>query len=213
MERRMSKVLLAVVTCGDPKFKERADVQREVWVPKVVGADVRFFLAKQDREPLPDEVFLDVPDDYKSLPTKVRAMQQWAVANGYQKVCKLDDDTLVMPERMLASIPEQDYAGYLNGTPPKPWCSGFCYWLSEKAMKIVAEAPIPPEEWAEDRWVGGVLHGHGIKPHWDRRYCLIIPKWAVPNLKTAVAVCDCTGDNYHPGGKPRTLQELQAMCL
>jgi hypothetical protein len=206
----MSKILIGVVTCE--KFKERADAQRASWVPRIQGADVRFFLAKQDHDPLPDEVFLDCPDDYKSLPAKVKAMYQWAIANGYQKVCKLDDDTF-LASRIMTVVPPQDYAGFLNATPPKPWCSGFCYWLSERAMRIVAEAPIPSDEWAEDRWVGGVLHGHGIMPHWDKRYALIVPGWRLPDFKTAVAICDCTGDAFHPNtGKQRTLQELQALC-
>jgi len=205
------KILLAVVTCE--RFKFRADAQRATWVPLVKGADVRFFLAKQERDSLPDEVFLDCPDDYHSLPLKVKLMYQWSLANGYTKTLKADDDTLLVPDRLLAAVPPQDYAGYLNGTPPKPWCSGFAYWTSEQAMRIVSEAPIPEGEWAEDRWVGGVLFDHGIKPHWDKRYCLIIPGWPMPNLRTAVAVCDCTGDNSHPGShQPRTLQELQVLC-
>jgi|SRR5271157_2420463 len=206
--------LLAIVTCGDPKFKARADIQRAVWVPLVGDrADVRFFLSKQGRDPLPDEVFLDCPDDYRSLPLKVKLMFAWALANGYAKAMKLDDDTLVIPDRLLDGIPPQDYAGFLNGTPPKPWCSGFCYWLSEEAMRVVASAAIPEGEWAEDRWVGGVLHDHGIHPFYDRRYSLIIPGWSMPNFKAAVAICDCTGDNCHPGGQPRTMKELQALCL
>lgn len=203
----MSKILIAVVTCE--KFKTRADAQRQTWVPRIQGADVRFFLGKQEREPLSDEVFLDVPDDYKSLPHKVRAMHQWALASGYTKVLKTDDDTYVHPVRMMSAIPPQDYAGFLNGTPPKPWCSGFCYWLSETAMRITSVSEIPTEEWAEDRWVGGVLYDHGIKPFYDRRYSLIIPGWRLPDFKTAVAICDCTGDNAHPGGGPKSLRELQ----
>lgn len=205
------KVLIAVVTCE--RFKSRADAQRATWVPRIQGMDVRFFLAKQSRAPLPDEVFLDCADDYHSLPVKVKLMYQWALANGYNKILKTDDDTYIHPIKILSAVPTQDYAGFLNGTPPKPWCSGFAYWLSEKAIRIVAMAAIPEGEWAEDRWVGGVLHDHGIKPHWDRRYCLIIPGWRLPDFRTAVAICDCTGDNSHPGNqRPKTLQELQVLC-
>ena len=204
------KLLLAIVTCE--KFKARADAQRATWVPLVKGADVRFFLAKQEREPLPDEVFLDgCPDDYHSLPLKVRLMLQWALANGYQKVCKLDDDTCVHPQRMLAALPTNSYTGFVNQTPPKPWCSGFAYWLDERAMKIVANAEIPTGEWAEDRWVGSVLHDAGIQPLYDRRHCLIIPGWSVPDFKRAVAICDCTGDNAHPVGQSKTMLELYTM--
>jgi hypothetical protein len=234
----MSKILIAVVTCE--KFQARAAAQQATWVPGIQGADVRFFLGKPSGicgKDFGDEIFcinnkdhngecqytgrdeshsviLNVPDDYKSLPYKVRAMHKWAIAHGYDKVLKLDDDTYLHPQRVMSAIPPQDYAGFLNATPPKPWCSGFCYWLSERALNITANAEIPPDEWAEDRWVGGVLFDHGIKPYWDRRYSLIVPGWRLPDFKTAVAICDCTGDNAHPSGGrgPKTLQELQEMC-
>jgi hypothetical protein len=209
------KILLAVVTCGDPKFKARADEQRATWVPRIQGADVRFFLAKQSREPLPDEVFLDIPDDYKSLPAKVKAMFQWALSNGYTKCAKMDDDTLIIPSRFMGIILSETrpYFGFLNATPPKPWASGFCYIIDANAMSIVTGAPVPPEEWAEDRWVGGVLFDHGIRPHYDQRFALIIPHWRLPNFKTVAAICDCTGDNAHPDASiPKTMAELQAMC-
>jgi len=196
---------MAIVTCE--KFKHRADAQRATWIPQIKGADVKFFLAKQPRDPLPDEVFLDVPDDYKSLPIKVKHMFIWARANGYIRTMKLDDDTYVHPTRMLAALPyDRDYVGFLNATPPRPWCSGFCYWLSARAMGIVADAPIPEGEWAEDRWVGGVLHQHGIYPSYDPRYSLIIPGWRMPDFKTLVAVCDCFEN-------PKSLQELQNMII
>jgi hypothetical protein len=181
--------LIAIVTCE--RFKARADAQRRVWTHRAQGMDVRFFLAKQDREPLPDEVFLDVPDDYHSLPLKVKHMFQWALANGYENTLKTDDDTVINPIRLLAAMPPQDYAGFLNATPPKPWCSGFAYWISGRAMRIMAEASIPEGEWAEDKWVGGVLFDHGIKPHWDRRHGLLIKGWRDPDFRTAVAICDC----------------------
>jgi hypothetical protein len=207
------KPLLAIVTCE--RFKHRADAQRATWVPLVQGADVKFFLARQAREPESDEVFLDVPDDYHSLPLKVRLMLAWALEQKYDRCAKMDDDTLVVPGRFMPVMlsENRDYYGFLNGTPPKPWSSGFAYVLSERAMRIVSEAAIPEGEWAEDRWVGGVLFDHGIRPHYDPRFALIIPGWRLPDFKTAVAICDCTGDNAHPDSNPpKSMAELQAMC-
>ncbi len=173
---------------------------------------MRFFIGEPiSVDPLPDEVYLEVPDDYEHLPHKVKAGYQWALANGYNKVCKMDSDVCVHPVRLMVAVPPQDYVGFLNGTPPHGWCSGFCYWLSEKALRIAADMDIPEGEWAEDRCVSNALFDHGIKPYWDRRYSLIIPGWALPNFKTAVAICDCTGDNAHPGSKPKTMAELYAM--
>jgi hypothetical protein len=201
------KILLAVITCGDPKFKARTDIQRATWLPSVKDADVRFFLAKQDREPLADEVFLDVPDDYLSLPTKVKAMFSWSVANEYTHTLKLDDDTVLHPQKLLANIPTQDYTGFLNNTHPKPWCSGFAYWLSNRAQKIIIEAPIPPEEWAEDRWVGGVLHGHSIFPNYDTKFGLILP-WMSPNFQMSVAICD-----WHPSPYSYSMEVIYNMMV
>ena len=189
------KILVAVVTCD--RFKHRADEQRATWVPLVGDrATVKFFLAKQGREPLPDEVFLeDCPDDYNSLPLKVKLTFQWALANGFQQVTKLDDDTYLCPNNFFVGPPSHDYTGFLNATKPKPWCSGFCYTISERAMKIVAEATIPEGEWAEDRFVGGVLHDAGIHPFWDKRYALMLSVngyWPSSyDLRTSVAICDC----------------------
>jgi hypothetical protein len=46
---------------------------------------------------------------------------------------------------------------------PNGWCSGFAYWVSGKALEIIAEAPDPNFK-AEDLWVGVILSKHGIKP-------------------------------------------------
>jgi hypothetical protein len=158
------KILIAVVTCGAEKFAARAAAQRETWVKDVKGrADVRYFLARQAREPLEDEVFLDCDDSYKALPYKVRAMLVWALANGYTLVFKTDDDCYVRVDNLLLDPPRAHYVGHLNDTPPV-WISGLGYWLSHKAMKIAAFATIPGDEWAEDRWMGGVMRGAGIEP-------------------------------------------------
>lgn len=153
------RALIAVVTCE--KRKARADAQRETWVPRIKGVDVRFFLAKQAREPLPDEVFLDVPDDYENLPLKVRTVFQWAQAEGYSRVLKTDDDVYMFPE-VVDRIPTAEYAGHVNWTPPR-WCSGFAYWLGSKALQIIAEASLT-EDSSEDRWVASVMNLNGIAP-------------------------------------------------
>lgn len=161
------KILFAVITCG--KFKDRADAQRETWVieaKKFSYVDVKFFLGTQDREPLPDEVFLDVDDSYLGLPQKVQCAIQWARENDYTKMVKLDDDVFVFPDRLLASIPRADYVGQINGEPP--FCSGFCYWLSWKAMKYISAAELPDDpQVGEDRFVSTVLRDHGIRPTGD----------------------------------------------
>lgn len=184
------KILIAVITCHH--MRARANAQRETWVPDVHGADVRFFLGRPasispaERPatsiqphpvvPAADEIFLDVPDDYKGLPAKVQAMWKWAHDNGYEFGLKLDDDVYLQPGRALASgFEKHDYVGRLRGASgiyPAPYASGFSYWLSRKAMKIIADTSLNGDV-AEDRFVGNALHAKGISCHADYRYVVV----------------------------------------
>lgn len=164
----MSKVLIAVITCHE--FRHRADAQRTTWVPLVSGADVRFFVGTGARPQRTDEVFLDVRDDYVSLPYKVRAALRWALDHGYDYVFKTDDDVYVQPDRLLASDFRHDYVGP-TGTDGQPYASGFAHWLSRAAMEQLVEADV--DDWAEDRWTGVVLERAGIHVRVDSRYAII----------------------------------------
>jgi hypothetical protein len=113
---------------------------------------------------------LRVPDDYKSLPLKTKALCQWALDNGFQRMLKLDDDAFVYLKNF--KIVYEDYAGMWipkndlgvpdrnilplpPGTTKFDYASGGGYWLSERSMKIIVETQIT--DWAEDRWVGQAL--------------------------------------------------------
>jgi hypothetical protein len=126
----------------------------------VKGADVRFFLGQPEREALSGEVFLQAPDDYYSLPYKVRELSRWALANGYERLLKLDDDALLFPNRVI--VPSSHCVGWMQ--PCGDYCAGFAYWLSRRAMEVVANADIPEGMHSEDRWTGAVLAAAGIKP-------------------------------------------------
>src|SRR5258708_33335820 len=96
------KILIAVVACH--KRAHYTQFQRETWIQDVIGADCRFFYGRGSHsEPKSDEVVLDVPDDYEHLSEKVQAIFQYALANGYSFVFKVDDDAYVCPERLLKS--------------------------------------------------------------------------------------------------------------
>lgn len=158
------KPLIAIVTCH--RFKNRADGQRATWIPEVKGMDYKFFLGSGgDRPPGADEVFLDVNDDYPSLPWKVRAVMKWADEHGYDCVLKCDDDTFICPEKL--ELPLTPYEGRVNHSHvrliPNGWCSGFAYWLAGIGLKAVAYAE-EPTTGAEDLWTGIVLNKTGFRP-------------------------------------------------
>jgi hypothetical protein len=120
---------------------------------------------------LPHKVFvrfytgltLDVPDDYKSLPLKTKAICE--VGKEFDFTLLVDTDTYLSIPRAIASGFEQHaYSGWviswLRPYPKKgsnwnewcfgrsmaefyvkyPYCSGPSYWLSHKACEIIAEA-------------------------------------------------------------------------
>lgn len=156
------KFLIAVITCENRKAW--ADAQRATWV-KDCRHDLRFFLARQPRDPLADEVFLDCGDEYKDLCEKMREVSRWTVAAGYDLMMKVDDDVIVWPTRL--EFPQGHYTGWKQEPETANWCSGMTYWLSRDAMKVVSESELPETSVAvpapEDRWTGSMLKTAGIR--------------------------------------------------
>jgi hypothetical protein len=172
------KVLIAVESCQ--WHKNHNDWQRKTWVPNVKDADVRFFMAKPETDPLPDEVYLDVEDDYKALASKTKGAVRWALKHDYDFMFKCDTDTYIVPERLLNSnFWETDYTGHFQeATWQFPFgfaAGGPGYWLSTRAMEILAEAKCENKE-GEDRWVGRVLGEADIHCVNDPRYTIIMPR-------------------------------------
>ncbi len=175
------KVLLAIMTCH--AYRSRAQAQRETWLKDLPeGLDYKFFLGGAATAQSEDEVVLDAPDDYMSFPAKVQAMRRWARAHGYDWVAKIDDDVYLEPVRLLASVPERgDYVGRTRGPSGgfrSAYNSGFCYWLSRKALDILNQC-----EWkrgvddiAEDRWTANRLLHAGIGPTPDYRHIVVNSK-------------------------------------
>jgi hypothetical protein len=163
------RALIGILSCKGEKYARRRATQESTWVPLVrqAGYAVEFF----------DGERLGVPDDYGSLPLKTKALCAWASGHDYKHLLKTDDDSYFHAKNL--KIPLNDYAGiripkndcgtprldresFPSGTTKFDYASGGAYWLSEKAMKMVAEAPVG-NEWAEDRWVGQILGRAGIQ--------------------------------------------------
>lgn len=163
---------------SDRLTNERVDAIRDTWEKDVAAfskyVDFKFFYGSQDpqapqREPLEDEVFLSVPDDYDSLPIKVKAIIDYAYREGYDHLFKGDDDTFVYVDRLLASnFEDYDYLGYSYPAAGNYISGGPGYWLSRKSMSILAVTGV--QGWAEDKWVGDKLKARNITPVRDCRY-------------------------------------------
>ena len=168
-----TRLLIAITSCE--KHRKWQYAQRQTWLRDVPPwVSYRFFLgspAAQDA--LEDEIFLNVPDDYLSLPLKTKGLLNWTLENGYQCVYKTDVDTLLSPTNLINSgFENHDYVGGVNTErPPVHFASGGAgYCLSEKAMRMVVEKDPWSEGGPEDVWVACVLKDSGILPHDDPRF-------------------------------------------
>jgi hypothetical protein len=175
------ETLIAIVTCNKEPYLQKLEEQRATWIPKAVAAgfDVQVF----------DGQRLGVSDDYLSLPLKTKALCKWALRSGYKRLLKLDDDAFICVENFHIIL--HDYAGILilkndsglplkgipdftDGICPFDYASGGGYWLSERSMQVLVDAPFYGD-WAEDRWVGQTLGKVGIFLTILPNYYLFIP--------------------------------------
>lgn len=188
------KVLIAIIACHKLKYRAYIRAQRNTWIgyiPKSV--DYKFFYGKSDNEvpAKPDEVFLDCPDDYDSLPKKVQKIYQYAVENNYDYVFKVDCDSFVFVDRLLSSnFNQHDFVGRRNDCSNGYASGGPGFWLSKKAFEIIAKQSDFPDP-ADDRWVGQVLLDHGIVCFNDSRYIL---SYKNPNFEDIISICDIDGN-------------------
>lgn len=160
------KILIAVESCVDHANREQA--QMDTWA-KVIPAYWSIFFFNGEN--------LGVPDDYKSLPTKTKAICQFAREFG--AMVKVDTDTYLSIERLSKfDFFSHDYVGHELDWLSKPgYASGPCYILSNKALNILADADWSQisahgHESNEDVMVGAVLRANGIFVHHDERFAL-----------------------------------------
>lgn len=148
------KILIGFETCDLPKYQARQKQCLDSWARQL--PENYHLLIATGR-------MMNVPDDYYHLSQKTQAICKYALAGDYDWCVIVDDDTVIRMEQFKP--PEADYAGRIvppSGDKPHEYIQGGCYWLSRKAYTLIAEAEI--DDPTEDRWVGGVLLGHGIKP-------------------------------------------------
>lgn len=176
-------VLLAVKSCQRDLDRGCHDIIRSTWgkdVPDVYGAYLRFFVgAVQEPEKISQgDVFINVPDDYDSLPFKTREILRWSLRHDYDYTFLCDTDTFIIPRLLMrCGFEKYDVAARFGTIHPvggptfdytdgrghqgqvHPWPSGgLGYFVSRKAAEIIVAAEI--KFWAEDMHVGQVLGEH-----------------------------------------------------
>jgi hypothetical protein len=156
--------LLAVMSCA--LYPERRAAVRETWATQPPpGVEMEFFVGHGPFIPL-DTVRLECPDDYASLPQKTFALVCYAVAHGYTRLIKVDDDTFLRLPDALEVLSAADCVAHRRDNPPHnsfvAYPQGGCYSLSLRAMNAVTSEPDLFTTGLEDAAVGRALHRHGI---------------------------------------------------
>jgi len=202
--------LIGVTTCHVPKYRDKILAQRQTWWQDAGGViDVHWFYGGLPTDPrriysYPEDVFLTASGDaYLERPSKIRGMCRWALASGYDWVLKTDDDVYIDIPRLLNVAPtREDYVGRavefrdrVTKRVTVKFASGFGYWLSRKAMQVIADAP--DFTGLEDRWVAEQLFAAGITLTADsERYVACYPGidppyvWKLPATRNGVVFCE-----------------------
>jgi hypothetical protein len=143
------KVLIAVLSCELYRTNGNNQALRDTWLPCIVGADYKFFMGQGSKCTQPDEVYLDVQDDYSNVTYKAKEMYKWAASKDYDYVFKCFPDTYVCPERLLRSgFEKYDYSGNFACKPPTGTyvCGGTGCWISRRAYNVLISKRIPTED-------------------------------------------------------------------
>ena len=179
------KILLAIFSChlyqyaaaGERDWFTRTTVDRiqgirDSWLKDVTG-DYKIFKGRSAGTPPPNEIWLDAGDDYHHSTEKIRKVIRYALDQGYDYICKVDDDVCVYYDRLMENIPTSDYVGGGLGWEVASFSPGYTYWLSHRAMELLDKSPAGC--WGEDRWVGEALMRQRIRCTIDNRYHLVKP--------------------------------------
>jgi hypothetical protein len=146
-------------------------------------------------------LLLPGPSDYRSLPQRIRAFCQWAIArDDWDYLFKCDDDTYVSMSRLLRYPLTADYIG-AEWRPGARYASGGAgYFLSRKAAEVVAEH-LTQKEGPEDEYVRDALASQGIRFTKDQRFVALGNEERRPradnDLITLHAVPTVPADLFH----------------
>jgi hypothetical protein len=125
-------------------YEARRKAQLETWLP---AANIDYFFVIGDTPRLErkdNTLFLPVDDAYQNLAPKVWYACGYALEEGTDFLCILDDDTYLRPERLLALPWDRfDYYGFVRTNTGAgkyagiPYMQGSCFVLSRLAMACI----------------------------------------------------------------------------
>lgn len=169
------RLLIGIKSCQRDLENGCHDTIRRTWGRDVREADLRFFVGQGGRASSVDEVVVDAPDDYDSLPWKTREILHWSMDAQYDFTFLCDTDTFLIPSGLMnCGFEKSDVSGmFCTGHPVGSapfdykdergeyqnvysWPSGGRgYFVSAKAARIIIEQE--PRVWAEDMYVGQAI--------------------------------------------------------
>jgi len=167
------RTVIGLLSCQQEFARHRRELCRATWDPIVasLGCDVVFLVGGERFCVDGDVLHLVCGDTYPELPQKTRAFCRWAFDQGYDRLFKADDDTLIHPQRFQAWLREvegQDYVGNEWQPGVNYGSGGAGYLLSRRGIELVVNQ-LQKKTGAEDMLVGQIMHRAHIKLKIDTR--------------------------------------------
>lgn len=170
------KVLFAIKTCW--KYRQRREAQRLTWLPELANwATDHLFISGWPERLGPTGPFqsavenekyvlsVKCADDFSCIGPKVKAACQMMIAKSYDLLVVLDDDTYVVPERLI-NLCRQHYDEKVDvtaffRTQPVHYPQGSAYILNRRAASILLNSKRLDEKGPDDVLVGEALLASG----------------------------------------------------
>lgn len=168
-------IKVAIKSCH--AFEDRRRAQLDTWLQNL---DNDFFFVVGRRHDgmvvMPDAITADVSDDFENIAPKIIVACKYALEENTDNLFVCDDDTYVVPERLLDSgFANGEYIGFmrtsgLDYNKGVPYAQGSAYWLSARSMEwVLRNQHILCNGIIDDGAVGQALIDHVPFTH-DWRY-------------------------------------------
>lgn len=163
------RVLVAIKSCW--KYRQRREAQRLTWLPKladwatdhlyVVGRHPSTGAVTKLSDIIDGEARMFIhpeSDDFTHIAPKVKAVCRRSIARDYDLTVILDDDTYVVPERLIALCREH-YDGRFDITAhfrsePSHYPQGAAYIMNRRATLILASSHVMDRKGPDDVLAG-----------------------------------------------------------